>query len=61
MKVVLSNIASGPFQLGNTDSKCKAAWREAGDKKPARCKAAILWGGGDQDLGLVLIGAPTTE
>ena len=45
MKVVLSNIASGPFQLGNTDSKCKAAWREAGDKKPARCKAAILWGG----------------
>lgn len=32
MKVVLSNIASCPFQLGNTDSKCRAAWREAGDK-----------------------------
>ena len=33
MKVVLSDIISGPFQLGNTDSKCRAAWREAAGRE----------------------------
>lgn len=33
MKVVLSDIISGPFQLGNTDSKCRATWGEAAGRE----------------------------
>lgn len=40
MEVVILNTVSGPFQLANTYSKCRAAWREAGDRN----LPAILWG-----------------
>ena len=42
MKVVLSDIISGPFQLGNTDSKCRAAWREATGRETCQVSSVQL-------------------